>query len=96
MPPISFPGALCTGHECYPPRPLLAGVTSTVFVNGQPAALSGATMVPHACGTSAHAGVVSGGSGTVFFEGRPVARIGDAVSCGSALAQGSPSVFAGG
>jgi uncharacterized Zn-binding protein involved in type VI secretion len=96
MPPVSTIGGVCSGHDCYPPRATLAGGASTVFINGQPAALAGATLGPHACGLSVHVGAVAGGSSTVFVESRALARIADPVTCGSVLAQGSPNVFAGG
>lgn len=35
-------------------------------------------------------------SGDVFINGRPAARIGDSVSCGGSVAEGSPDVFIGG
>jgi uncharacterized Zn-binding protein involved in type VI secretion len=36
-----------------------------------------------------------GGSGKVFVNGKPLARIGDDVNCGSVAAQGSGDVFSG-
>lgn len=37
--------------------------------------------------------VITGGSLTVFAEGKRVARVGDSVSCGAVIVTGSPSVF---
>lgn len=96
MPPVSFLGVVCTGHDCHPPRPLTATKVPTVLVNGNPIATLGDPLAEHACGRSHHPGAVAVGSGTVFAGGNPVARIGDMVSCGSALAIGSPNVLAGG
>ena len=41
-----------------------------------------------------HSGSISGGSSTVFVNGKPIARVGDSVSCGGTVAQGSPNVYA--
>jgi uncharacterized Zn-binding protein involved in type VI secretion len=38
---------------------------------------------------------MASGSGTVFVNGKALARVGDSVACGSAAAQGSSNVFAG-
>lgn len=46
------------------------------------------------CGPSCHSGNAASGSGTVFVNGRPLVRIGDAVSCGGSSATGSGDVFA--
>lgn len=46
------------------------------------------------CGPSCHDAVAASGSGTVFVNGRPLVRIGDAVSCGGSSASGSGDVFA--
>nr|AKN37320.1 hypothetical protein [Vibrio sp. 1F_97] len=45
---------------------------------------------------SCHAGSLSGGSSSVFVNGKPLGRVGDAVDCGSVVAAGSSNVFAGG
>ncbi|NCC97882.1 MAG: hypothetical protein EOM02_13720 [Synergistales bacterium] len=42
-----------------------------------------------------HGSVLSGGSSTVFVNGKPAGRIGDSVACGSTVATGSPDVFCG-
>ena len=49
----------------------------------------------HCCGNPCHAGAAASGSPTVFVNGRPACRIGDAVSCGSTMAEGSGDVFCG-
>ena len=36
------------------------------------------------------------GSPNVFVNGKALCRVGDSISCGDTMAQGSPNVFAGG
>lgn len=52
--------------------------------------------VVHCCGRSCHASNLSAGSSSVYVNGKQLARIGDPVACGSAVAEGSSDVFAGG
>ena len=40
--------------------------------------------------------MIAAGSGTVFINGKPAARVGDAVSIGGAVQVGSGDVFIGG
>jgi uncharacterized Zn-binding protein involved in type VI secretion len=94
MPAVSRAGDICSGHGCFPPRPAASG-SGDVFINGAPALRTGDSFGAHACGTSAHASSAGQGSTSVFVNGKPLMRIGDPVNCGSVVAQGSPSVFAG-
>ena len=97
MSACSILGGVSTGHECFPPTSITGGVCSTVFVNGTPAATVGSTLSPHKCGKTTHIGLtVVSGSGTVFFESKKAARIGDGINCGDALGTGSGNVFVGG
>lgn len=43
-----------------------------------------------------HADAIAAGSASVFINGRPAARTGDAVSIGGAVRDGSPDVRIGG
>ncbi|WP_252909961.1 PAAR domain-containing protein [Aliihoeflea aestuarii] len=58
----------------------------------------GGTYEPHAC-TAGHAGphgrALADGSGSVFINGRPAGRIGDAIDCGGHAETGSEDVFFG-
>lgn len=94
MPAVARLGDLCSGHGCWPPRPN-DEASSTVFVNGRGAHRQGDHWVTHCCFSSCHDSYLSGGSGTVFVEGKPLGRVGDAVACGSVVAQGSGDVFSG-
>ena len=68
-----------------------------MYINGIPAGRVGDAYVAHGCSVHPpHTGVIASGSGTVFINGRAAGRIGDPVSCGGAVAVGSPNVFVGG
>nr|DAG77000.1 MAG TPA: Baseplate wedge protein [Caudoviricetes sp.] len=85
-----------TGHDACPPTGLITA-SSDVLINGMGAARVGDIYAPHGCSVhAAHSGAISSGSSTVFINGKPAARVGDSVSCGGAVAEGSPNVFIGG
>lgn len=90
MAAAAFLGCFCTGHGCYPPR-IGATFSTNVFVNGIPAHRQYDLWLPHCC-DSCHAGIVASGAGNVHINGRPAARMGDSISCGSMIAMGSPNV----
>ncbi len=95
MPAIHVLGGMCTGHACYPPRPNLQA-SENVFAEGIAVHRQGDMWGPHACGSSVHTGVLAAGSSTVFVNGKPCARLGDPISCGSNTLDGVGTVFAGG
>jgi len=72
-----------------------------VFINNIAAARQGDSSTPHLkpgpgkppCST--HSAAISRGSSTVFVNGIALARVGDPLSGCTAVAQGSPDVFAG-
>jgi uncharacterized Zn-binding protein involved in type VI secretion len=93
--PAAIEGDLCTGHDDYPPRPGKAS-SSGVFVNGKAVHVTGDQWGKHCNPESlCHEGVVIGGSVSVLVNGKPLARAGDAISCGSKISGGSGSVFVG-
>ena len=92
---VSFVGATDTGHGCFPPRPSTSG-SGDVLVNGIGVLREGDSWAVHCCGSSCHDSVQQEGSATVFANGKALARIGDAVACGSVVAEGSDNVFSGG
>lgn len=94
MPAATRLGDICTGHECFPPR-ANDEASDNVFINGIGAHRLGDHWVTHCCTIVCHDGVAAEGSSTVFINGKAAVRIGDMISCGSASAQGSPSVFFG-
>jgi len=89
-------GDICSGHECWPPRPNVRG-SGDVMVNGLPAHRRTDEWAVHCCppNVACHASVLAEGSGTVFVNGLALGRVGDPVECGSSVATGSPNVFAG-
>lgn len=97
MPSVARQGDSCTGHGCWPPRPSTGG-SQDVFINAIPALREGDAWAAHTCPDipETHAGVQAEGSSSVFANGLALARVGDAVACGGAVAVGSPTVFAGG
>jgi len=95
MPAVARLGDTCTGHGCFPPRANDEASTD-VFINGLGAHRVGDHWQTHCCGPSCHDSTLAAGSATVFVNGKPLGRIGDAIACGSAVASGSGNVFAGG
>ena len=95
MPAVHRKGDSCTGHGCFPPRPNNQG-SSDVFCNSIPVHRQGDSWNVHCCGIPCHGGSLAAGSSTVFANNKDLGRIGDPVSCGSATANGSGNVFAGG
>lgn len=96
MPAAARKSDTCTGHADYPSRPSVQG-SPDVFLEGLAALRQGDAWAVH-CNPEplCHGGAQADGSSTVFVNGRPLARIGDSVSCGSSVATGASTVFAGG
>lgn len=95
MPAVVRLGDPCSGHGGFPSRPNITASTN-VLINGLGAHRVGDAWAVHCDPSACHGGVEASGSGTVFVNGKPLARVGDAVDCGSTCAVGSPNVFAGG
>lgn len=86
-------GDRCSGHGCWPSRPNDMA-SADVLVNGRGWHRLGDHWATHCC-KSCHDGVAASGSRSVFVNGRPACRIGDGVSCGSTMVEGSGDVFCG-
>lgn len=86
-----------TGHACTV-NSQLTGPSSDVFVNGRGVERKGDPSVQHSTksGRSCvpHTVNIANGSGTVFVNGKPMARVTDSIDLGS-ITSGSPDVFAG-
>ncbi len=95
MPAVTRLGDACTGHGCWPPRPS-SNASGDVFADGVGVHRVGDGWAAHTCPAipETHASALAAGSPTVFANGRPAGRIGDAVACGSTVAAGSSTVFA--
>lgn len=93
-----------SGHtEPHPPETfsgeISSGCSGDVLINGMPAATVGSVTTERdsCCGSSK--GAVAAGSSTVFINGKPAARQGDALAPHSGsgkISAGSPDVFIGG
>jgi len=96
MPSVTRLGDSCTGHGWWPPRANAQG-SPNVYVNGAAAHRQGDAWASHCCPAipECHGGSTAAGSGSVYCNGAQLCRIGDPVSCGSSVAQGSSNVFAG-
>lgn len=75
----------------------IVGDTSPdVIINGQPAALLGSLESPHAPYGSPHPphknATITSASGSVIVNGKGLAYAGSDLSCGHAIASGSPDV----
>ena len=100
MPAVSRKGdSLSTGHICTGTTTWDTPGQSTVRANGILIARVSDPTVSHPfppdppC--APHVANVNAGSGTVFVEGKEIARIGDSADAGN-MTGGSPDVFAGG
>ena len=93
MPSASRLGDTCSGHDCFPASPAIGG-SPNVDINGISGLRQGDAVAPHGCGRcKPHGRSVSDGSPTVYVNGRPLAGIGDGISCGGEVAVGSVDVF---
>jgi uncharacterized Zn-binding protein involved in type VI secretion len=89
-------GDMCTGHGCYGQRPNISA-SGNVLINSRGAHRVGDAWQVHGCSVcSDHAGSQASGSPTVFVNSKPLARIGDSISCGSSNSTGSGNVIANG
>ena len=93
MAAVTRQGDISAGHG-YPPRPNDQG-SPDVFVDNLPVHRQTDHWPTHCIPGSCHDGVTLAGNPTVFVNNLPIARIGDPISCGDKIAQGSQTVFAG-
>ncbi|MFV1598666.1 MULTISPECIES: PAAR domain-containing protein [unclassified Phaeobacter] len=86
----------CTGHADFPSRPATGG-SPNVEIEGLAALRQGDSWATH-CNPEplCHGASQATGSSTVFVNGKPLARVGDAVGCGSSIATGAETVIVGG
>lgn len=98
MSPVARIGdSIATGHGC-DGTTTLTGPSGNVFANSLGVEREGDPTVVHAltgrgCSVS-HTAAVNAGSGTVYVNNKPIARVGDSADAGS-ITSGSPTVFAG-
>ena len=96
MPAATRQNDNCTGHDACPPVPLVT-FSPNVNINGLGAGRQTDLCSPHGCvAHPGHQDVIVAGSSKVYINGLPAARVGDAVSIGGAVQDGSPNVIIGG
>ena len=97
MPMVSRLGDSSSGHGSFPPKSSTAA-SPDCNINGIPAHRQGDAWAPHGSPSPSapHGSSASGGSGTVNLNNKPLARIGDPISCGCAIVGGSSDVNCGG
>ena len=83
-------GDICSGHDGAPPRKCVEA-SPDVFIEGLGAHRQGDLWAVHV----GHDGRLAKGSDTVFINGKPAARVGDMITCGSIAATGAGTVFIG-
>lgn len=84
-----------TGHGAFAPRAGSINGSADVIINGHGALRVSDAWPLHSDGDSVHGGTQATGSSTVYVNGLPLARIGDAISDGDAVASGSSDVICG-
>lgn len=96
MPAVGRKGDNCTGHGCWPSRPAVSG-SPNVTINNIPALRVDDAYAAHTCPAipETHDGNQAQGSSSVTVNAKALSRVGDNVSCGGALAEGSPNVTSG-
>lgn len=98
MPKATRLGDFGSGHAChFPPTPSIQA-SPDVFVEKVAIVRQGDAYAPHGCSTCPappHARSLAGGSGSVFINGKPAGRVGDAISCGGDAAAGASTVNIG-
>ena len=101
MPAVTRAGdATTTGHGC-DATTTVVGPSTNVFCNSKGVERKGDPAAAHTIPNSAtppvcvsHSAVINAGSGTVFVNKKPIARIGDSCDSG-VITGGSSNVFAG-
>lgn len=98
MPAIAIQGGRSTGHSCFPPTQDVGPYTTTSFLENKAICLRGVTMyASHSCGNTTHPTsgrvIVDPGGSTFFLEGKPIAFIGDDITCGDTVGKGTSTAF---
>ena len=98
MPAVARQGdSTTTGHGCDSVTTVI-GASGNVFANNIGVERAGDPCAPHTIRSGKicvpHSAVINAGSGTVYVNGKPLARIGDSTD-GGAIITGSGTVFAG-
>lgn len=84
---------VCSGHGCWPPRPLITGSKNVYVNNRQMGRMT--DLYPDHCCIDCHPGAVADGSKVTYANNLRVARHSDPVTCGSTCMEHSPNVKSG-
>ena len=97
MPYVARKGDKSSGHDACPGVPIVDKVSTDVMINGKPCAIDGSVFAAHGCLVHpAHSGVVIAPNRQVLVNGKNIACIGDAESCGGVIVSGSDDVIVDG
>jgi uncharacterized Zn-binding protein involved in type VI secretion len=95
MPAVTRLGDKSTSDPCGAPARPNNKASENVFADGLGVHRKTDSWEEHSCpGSPPHGATTTSGSPTVFVNSLPIARIGDTISCGSTIAEGSSTVFA--
>jgi len=94
MPSVARYRDFCSGHAQWPPRPN-EQASINVFVNDLGWHRQSDSWEIHCDDNDCHGSYLKSGSATVYINNLQGGRITDPVACGSAVAQGSHSVYCG-
>ncbi|WP_429123580.1 type VI secretion system PAAR protein [Aeromonas veronii] len=84
-PSIALLGDIGTGHDGFPPTPVIAA-SPDVFLDGKPVARQGDSLACHsATNTPPHPRSIAGGVNSVLVNGKPIAVTGTGVDCGGVI-----------
>lgn len=93
--PVAYLPGATTGHLTWPPT-IGATTVGTVRINGIAVSYNTASYITHVNNLGIpHPNPICIAVGTVLAYGQPIGRVGDFLSCGDTLANGSPNVLAG-
>ena len=96
MPFVARKGDKSSGHDACTGVPIVDKVSSDVLINGKPCAIDGSVFAARGCLVHpAHSGVVVAPDRQVLVNGKNIACIGDAESCGGVIVSGSSDVKVG-
>lgn len=89
---LAFDGSITTGHSSAPPTRLIS-TQDIVYVEGKAVLVEGDEIVKHSyTDDPPHGGVVISSNAVVHIGGKRVAQIGDRISCGDTISEGSSIV----
>jgi uncharacterized Zn-binding protein involved in type VI secretion len=92
-------GDMSTGHGCFPPTAMVVTPVTKTFINGILAGVADpqCQFATHVCGITVHPQSqrypIPQPNNKTYIEGYPIACIGDDISCGDVIAQGSSNSF---